>query len=290
MRHYLIIFISCLVLNLSGCENTDIQLATGAGIDAIKAITLTDEAVAELSRKSSEYLDSQHTVAPETNKFAQRLSTLTGDLYGEDDFTFKYKVYLDNQVNAFAMADGTIRVYSGLMDMLDNGELHFVIGHEMGHVVRQHTRKRLRLAYGAKAVRKGIASQNSAAGNIAGSQIGGVVEMLIGAQFSQLEEKVADDYGLTFLKKKGYPPEKAVSALKKLATLGGNHSFLSSHPDPEARAKRIELQIQGKALSIEDARQGFIDKILARLEKWFPAIFASFSQVLSSAINKPLQA
>ncbi len=67
MSYSLFIFISCLVLTLSGCENTDIQLATGAGIDAVKAITLTDEAVAELSRKSSEHMDRTHTVAPEAN-------------------------------------------------------------------------------------------------------------------------------------------------------------------------------------------------------------------------------
>lgn len=33
-----------------------------------------------------------------------------------DGYTFRYKVYLSPTVNAFAMADGTIRIYSGLMD------------------------------------------------------------------------------------------------------------------------------------------------------------------------------
>jgi len=65
------------------------------------------------------------------------------------------------------MANGTIRVYSGLMDMLDDGELRFVIGHEMGHVMKNHIRKKIRLAYAASAVRKGIASQNNIAGDVA---------------------------------------------------------------------------------------------------------------------------
>ena len=86
-------------------------------------------------------------------------------------FTFNYKVYLKKQVNAFALADGTIRIYSGLMDMLDDGELRFVIGHEMGHIVKEHTLKQIRLAYAARAVRKGIASQYGAAGDIARSQL-----------------------------------------------------------------------------------------------------------------------
>ena len=77
--------------------------------------------------------------------------------------------------------------------MLSDGEFRFVIGHEMGHIVKQHTRKRLRLAFAANALRKGVASQNNAAGDIARSQLGGLVEQLFSAQFSQLEEKIADD-------------------------------------------------------------------------------------------------
>jgi len=45
--------------------------------------------------------------------------------------------------------------------------------------------------------------------------------------------------------------EDAVSALKKLATLGNNHSLLSSHPAPGERANRLQLQIEGKSLSRE---------------------------------------
>jgi putative metalloprotease len=34
----------------------------------------------------------------------------------------------------FATADGSVRVYSGLMDIMDDNELLAVIGHEIGHV------------------------------------------------------------------------------------------------------------------------------------------------------------
>jgi putative metalloprotease len=288
MKILTIVILSILVIVNSGCENTDIRLATEAGVEAYKAVTLSDEAVAELSRQSAEYMDNEHIIAPAGNEYAIRLQSLVGDHYEQDDFTFNYRVYLKDDVNAFALADGTIRLYSGLMDMMDDGELRFVIGHEMGHIVKQHTRNKLRLAYAASAIRKGIASQNNMIASIASSQLGGFVEMLTGAQFSQLEEKVADDYGLSFLKKKGYAPEKAVSALKKLATLGSNHSFLSSHPDPEERAERLSLQIQGKERSIAEAQQeyvtkvksklGFIDTLLSKLAEWFPAIFTNPAQ------------
>ena len=42
---------------LSGCEDTDIQTATDAGMDAVKALTLSDEDVQEIAAQSAEYTD-----------------------------------------------------------------------------------------------------------------------------------------------------------------------------------------------------------------------------------------
>jgi putative metalloprotease len=271
MRTFTLLILCLLSLCYTGCEDTDILLVTEAGVDAVKAITLSDEQVAEMAKKSSVYADSQQIVAPPDNKYAKRLKRLVGDHYQEGGLDFNYKVYLSGEVNAFAMADGTIRIYSGLMDMLSDGELRFVIGHEMGHIALKHIHKQLQLAYGSNAVRKAIASINGVAGDIARSQLGGFVQVLMGAQFSQLEEKEADDYGLLFMENKGYDPQDAVSALKKLATLGNDHSFLSSHPAPGKRAERLMLQLEGKALSIEEQKQ---------------SLFAKFTNLLSVAYKK----
>lgn len=255
-------FIFCFVsLGLNGCEDTDIALVTEAGIDAIQAVTLSDEAVQAMARKSSTYADSQHRIAPPADTYAKRLKRLVGEHQNEGTIDFNYKVYLAPEANAFAMADGSIRIYSGLMDMLDDGELRFVIGHEMGHVTLKHIHKKLQVAYASNAARKAIASLNNTAGDIASSQLGGFVQTLLGAQFSQLEEKEADDYGLKFMKKKGYAPDDAVSALKKLATLGSDHNFLSSHPEPEKRAERLKMQLSGQSLSIEEQKQSISSKI-----------------------------
>lgn len=99
------------------------------------------------------------------------------------------------------------------------------------------------LAYAGRALRKGVAAQQGTVGDIARSSLGALAESLVQAQFSQQEERQADDYGLTFLQSKGYQPTKAISALKKLATLGSNHSFLSSHPAPADRARRLAYRL-----------------------------------------------
>jgi putative metalloprotease len=137
----------------------------------------------------------------------------------------------------------------------------------MGHVMKKHIKKKLQLAYAASALRKGIASQDGAAGEMARSVVGGLAQSLLNAQFSQLEEKEADDYGLLFLKKRSFEPGAAVSALRKLAGLGKGHSFLSSHPDPDKRAERLQAQLDGRALSIEENRRNVLDRLLAFMAK-----------------------
>jgi len=258
----LLVVLLCFVF-ASGCENTDFMTATDAGIDAVKAFTLSDEDVLAIATKASDVSDRKNRLAPPDSNYSIRLNRIISQNFQDGDTAFSYGVYLSPEVNAFAMADGSIRIYSGLMDLLNDGELRFVIGHEMGHVTKRHIRKKIQLAYAASAVRKGIASQNNTAGEVARSLFGGLAESLINAQFSQLEEKEADDYGLLFLKKKDFEPKAAVSALNKLAGLGKGHSFLSSHPDPDKRADRLQAQLEGRALSIEENKRDLLSRIEA---------------------------
>ena len=256
----LLVILFCFLF-ATGCDNTDMLTAIDGGKDAVKAITLSDKDVLAISSKSTDFLDKKNRLAPPDNKYSIRLNRIINQKFQDGDVAFNYGVYMSPEVNAFAMADGSIRIYGGLMDMLTDGELRFVIGHEMGHVMKRHIREKIRLAYAASAVRKGVASQNNAAGEIARSVFGGFAESLINAQFSQLEEKEADDYGLLFLKKKFFEPRDAVSALKKLAGLGKGHSFLSSHPDPDKRAERLQAQLEGRALSIEENKQNILSRL-----------------------------
>jgi putative metalloprotease len=272
MRNLLPLLSLALLLLLAACEDTDIRLAAEAGLDAVTAVTLSDQAVQELARQSAAYADGEHVLAPADSVYARRLQNLVGDHLREEGVTFNYGVYLAEEVNAFAMADGTIRLYSGLMDMLSDGELRFVIGHEMGHVVKEHLRHKIQLTYAASALRKGMASQNNTLGDLARSQLGGFVELLMKAQFSQLEEKVADDFGLAFLRQKQYDPGDAVAALRKLATLGSGHTFLSTHPDPEKRAERLELQLRGKAVPVEEAGQNLLDRLRSLMGRLLPSL------------------
>lgn len=256
----------CCIFFFVGCEDTNLELAAEAGLDAIKAATLSDEDVHMLASRASLDADRKNTLAPADSLHAKRLLRLTGNTRRSDGYEFTFKVYQSKQVNAFAMADGTIRIYSGLMDMMNDEELLFVVGHEMGHVVKKHIKKKIVLAYAASALRKGVASQGNLAGGIARSGLGGLLEMLLHAQFSQEEERQADDYGIYYLKEKKVNLGSAVSALKKLATLGNNHSFLSSHPAPGKRAERLQEQVDAPE---KIGAPSFFSKIVKMIKNFF---------------------
>lgn len=238
-----ILLLCTVVFLLAGCQ-FDMSQGLDAASDAYTAATLTDEEVKLRANEAKELYDAQEKIAPASSKYSKRLAKLTKNLKNEDGLDLEFKVYLKDEVNAWAMPNGTVRVYSGLMDfMKDDNELLFVVGHEIGHVALGHSANRFRMAYAASAARKGAGAAGGTARSIAASDFGGFAEAFINAQFSQSQESDSDSYGLALLKKQSKNPEAAYSALKRMADMGGEGSVLSSHPDPQKRAESMRKQI-----------------------------------------------
>lgn len=221
----------------------------GAVKDVAKAATVSDKEIIEASRQMMVYKDKHSKVAPPGNKYAQRLAALTAKHTKEDGLKLNFKVYLSSEVNAFATADGSIRVESGLLDAMTDDEVRGVIGHEIGHTKLGHTAARMRTAYMASAARKVAANSSGALGAIADSDLGSMFESIANAQFSQSNETASDDYGFAFMKKHKYNVNGMESAFRKLAKMegGGHHNVMSSHPESGARADRMKQKAEGKS-------------------------------------------
>lgn len=111
-----------------------------AGKDVAKAVTLSDSDIAQLSREAVAWMDANNPVADETTEYGARLKRLTEGITEVDGLPLNFKVYKVADVNAFACGDGSIRVFSALMDLMDDDELMAIIGHEIGHVVHADTK------------------------------------------------------------------------------------------------------------------------------------------------------
>jgi putative metalloprotease len=215
-----------------------------AGKDLTTAATLSDGEVKQLASEASKSYDTSNTVAPPSSPYAKRLDKITKGMKTDKGLKLNIKVYLVEEVNAFAMADGTIRVFAGLMDAMTDDEVRYVIGHEIGHVSLGHSKKALQTAYMTSAARKAGSASGSGLVKLSDSALGDLAEKLVHAQYSQSNENDADQYALKFMKTNKFNPKAAVSALRKLEKLYGNDSSVfSSHPASGDRADALEKSV-----------------------------------------------
>lgn len=236
-----IITLSISIASIGAAQAFDINSGISVLSGAAKAVSLTDAQVASYARQWSAQSDAENKVAPAGNKYAKRLAKITKGLTNYDGLKLNYKVYLSPEINAFAMADGTVRVYSGLMDMMTDDELLSVMGHEIGHVKNGHTASQMRKALLTGAARDAVSAAGGVAASLSQSQLGDLGEAVLNASFSRSDETQSDEYGMNMLKALKRDPMASVSALEKLAKLdaGSSSSLLSSHPASTKRATHI---------------------------------------------------
>jgi len=235
-----------LVSLVSGCANLNADSLMQSGAQAYQAATLSDADVKTLSEKSCTEMDAKAQIAPANSEYAQRLQKISAALGDNiNGQPANYKVYITKDVNAWAMANGCIRVYSGLIDMMNDNEVEGVLGHEMGHVALGHTRKAMQVAYATTAARTAASSLGGIGASLSQSQLADLGEKLVNAQFSQKQESQADDYSFDLLKKRGIDPTGLATSFEKLAKLeGGNQSSVfADHPASQARAQHIRDRI-----------------------------------------------
>ncbi|WP_263142005.1 M48 family metalloprotease [Pseudomonas sp. RIT-PI-AD] len=227
---------------MGGCQNFEASGLMDSGVSAFKAATLSDAEVKKLSDGACAEMDKSNKVAPASSKYTQRLNKIAKALGNDiDGVPVNYKVYLTKEENAWAMANGCVRVYSGLMDTLNDNEVEGVLGHEMGHVALGHTKKRLQMAYATQAARQTAASSsNAAVSSLSSSDYGALGEALINSQFSQSQESDADAFSVQLLTKRKIDPTGLATAMDKFSkSEGDDHSMLSSHPASAERAQHI---------------------------------------------------
>ncbi|MEZ0542211.1 M48 family metallopeptidase [Fibrella arboris] len=210
-------------------------------LELVGSVTLSDAQVVEASKQAVQQMDAQNPVAGPKDPYTARLNRIVARHHTISGIPVNYKVYLTKDVNAFATADGSVRVFKGLMDIMTDQEVLAVMGHEMGHVVNKDSRDGMKAALRRSAVRTGLASRSGTVGQVARSQFGAAADYLLGAKFSRQQETEADDYSYQFLKKNGYSVLALATSFEKLAKLGssGGPEFISDHPDSAKRAKRV---------------------------------------------------
>ncbi len=216
----------------------------GVARDLGKAVTLKEAEVIKTARLSADQFDKRNRIASHNSKYSRRLRKIVNGLKQYDGLRLNYKVYLSEEVNAFAMPDGTVRIYSGLMDLMTDGEVLAVMGHEIGHVKLKHSFHQMRKQLLTSSAFKTAAAAGGTVGSLTNSALGDLGYAFINSTFSKKDELSADAYAVRFLRSRGKNIGAMKSSIVKLQKrFGSGGGFLSSHPSNSKRIANIQKEM-----------------------------------------------
>lgn len=242
----------------AGCETVKTTSAGAVGVDR-KQQMLVDSATieqgaaqayaAELkAAREKGVLDTDKAQLARVTGIARRVVAATPNFRADAaGWNWEFHVQKTDEMNAYCMPGGRIMVYSGLIEKLDtsDAELATVLGHEIAHALREHTRERVSRAYAQQLVLSGAAAV-AGVGEGTASVANMVADVTFQLPFSRDQESEADTIGLELMARAGYDPRAAITLWNKMASAegaGNTPKFLSTHPAPKERIKDIEKNL-----------------------------------------------
>jgi predicted Zn-dependent protease len=253
---------------LTGCETTTTGGAVGANRSQLMLVSseqldrMAAQSYAKLQADASRkgVLNQDHAMLQRVRTIASRLAPQTR-MFRADAPGWKWEVNVitGNELNAFCMPGGRIMVYSGLINQLHltDDEIAIVLGHEIAHALREHSREQVSQAMAAQtAIGVGAALLGLGEGSAGLANAG--YQALIATRFSRTDETEADRIGLELTARAGYDPRAGVTLWQKMinASRGGRPpEFLSSHPAEASRVQQIQALLPTVMPLYEAARR-----------------------------------
>jgi len=237
-------------------DRINVDRAASAIVQGVQSFTITDAQVIRYTDEFMEWMDANNPLCkidsdnPHKREIAERLANIVSVIPQEliDRYNLDIQAYFVIDVNAFAAANGAIRMFAGLMEIMTDDEILAVVGHEIGHIANNDSRDAFVHALRMSALRDAVGSIDGTAARLSDSQLGELGEALANSQFSQAQEFAADAWGFDFMRSLGRDPGAMASALGVLLNLqqeagagGGSRfaSLFSSHPDLERRIEAL---------------------------------------------------
>jgi predicted Zn-dependent protease len=252
---YPVAAVLCLVV--AGCATVQTTRPGAVGIERKQTMLVSEESVEQgagqayateaQNAQEGGKLNSDPALTARVRRVSERLIPVTA-AFRADAPNWKWEVntLTTPEMNAYAMPGGKIMVYSGLVEklQLSDAELAAVLGHEISHALREHTRERVSRAYEQHIALTGLAV-------ITGMDAGGmdlandVASVTFQLPHSREQEAEADVMGLELMARAGYDPHAAVTLWKKMmaADQSAPPQFLSTHSSSGNRIAELERHI-----------------------------------------------
>jgi predicted Zn-dependent protease len=251
------LLISIAAVACVGCQSVQTTQPGAVGVERKQMMLISGEEVEkgaqeaysqELQKARSQgALNADAKQHQRVQAISQRLIPHTS-VFRPDATQWKWEVNVQSSedVNAYCMPGGKIMVYTGLIEQLNatDAELAAVIGHEVAHALREHSRERISRAYAEQLALAGVAVATGASNTTMAiaSQVSAVTFTL---PHSREQEAEADRIGLELMARAGYDPNASITLWQKMAKAAGGAppEFLSTHPSSGSRIKDLEANI-----------------------------------------------
>jgi predicted Zn-dependent protease len=247
-----------LCLGVVGCTTVQTTAPGAVGIDRKQRMLVSSEDVAQgaeqayaqelQTAREAGKLNTDPALTARVRHIAERLIPVTG-VFRQDAPGWKWEINTlkTDDMNAYAMPGGKIMVYSGLVEKLrlTDAELAAVLGHEISHALREHTRERVSRAYAQQLALAGVAVVTGA-GAGALDLANEVASVTFQLPHSREQEAEADVMGLELMARAGYDPHAALNVWQKMIKAqesGGSPEFLSTHPSPANRVSDLQAHL-----------------------------------------------
>ena len=227
------------------CSLVSTLFLSGCGVAMMSDERLARQSKAQFTQlKKKDPVSKNRSYQKMIERIGKRITEVAKvDVPGTD---WEFVVFDKSEPNAFAMPGGKVGVNAGLIELAneDEDEIAAVIGHEVAHVAKRHSNKRMSQGVGVAlgGILLDTAMRNKSSNDRALARGAYGVGATVGAvlPFSRSQEREADDLGLIYSAKAGYDPRASIRFWQKMMSKSRRKmpQFLSTHPDS---GKRIDF-------------------------------------------------
>lgn len=202
-------------LFLTGCATT--QSPTGRG----QTLLFSQQEMTQLGDSSFAQIKQQEKASQDRalNAYVSCVANRITQALPDQSLPWEVVVFDSEQVNAFALPGGHIGVYTGLLNVAVNSDqLATVIGHEVAHVLANHSNEQVSRAQMTGAGMQ-LADLALGAGGIADKELY-MAALGLGVQvgyilpYGRSQESEADVIGVELMAKAGFDPAASVELWK----------------------------------------------------------------------------
>jgi len=201
---------------------------------------------AYLSKEIGEQFTLDHDA--EKNEWLQNMGTRLSDRINHNKREFTFAILNSPEVNAFALPGGFIFITNLLLNFCDSdeNEIAFILGHEIGHVIKGHALDRMVANHLIGAISK-LGPGSGAVGGMAKQTL---VKLLY-STYSQDQELEADIFGIRIAGAAAYDAKAALTFMQRLKDKRQDkdglplEKYFSTHPAHEVRLRNMRQYLSG---------------------------------------------